>query len=885
MQRVRWFIVVCLLVMVTPSAAQEPLTGAVYSAANSVYVRYPDGWVAFENGDALYLRTNFDIFGSREQRGMIPLPGEAFMVIRSRRYADTPRIPPNEDTLIATSRLVPGTAARDAYTATAEAALFTRTGKIDAPFLPNTDRYILFADQTRFVEVLVGAAPGEFTRFEPTFLRVLSTLTVLDAPPPDVPRARFGLPYFPVGYAGVPVRVDLRQSNLEFFMPSAWKFIEQSRSQFTLTNQTNANAPYLFPGDFRAEATFAEIPQDSVKTPLSLLYEALPAVNQRVLSVDTFNYNGRELARAVLSDTDFLVTTLLLEPPPLVQPQVEEGTPEPEPPQLTHYLTLRVTLGAGSFQQLESGIYDVITTAAQVNEPFYPFERIAYNNVNVIDLAPTPFISARADIATAIPAGWYASDAQFGTSSGVIVRRTNQPIPTDTNPLDVRPFENDALVRLTFFDLETSGEPLNAVPYLLWHDSANNVTLIDFDGQQVVRTTRNFDDFTYLLPAGGMTFMQARVRANPETLPFIEPRIIAMMTRTERRQLDSRSRVGQPPLDATFTARSQKVQFDLPENWFAAEFEDAAVSSALIGIPSDPDIPLRGDPASPEFQANADALLTITYVEPPTYAVEVAEGEFERRALPLFNYLYDVIGFNDVLPQSLTVAAYPALRRLYNGTGHILIQRTDGSVVQVYVQNLTSDDAANNYNFGYEDAMYAVLNTVRYPPADATEPTEPYVNNALGFRVEYPYDWTISAETFEFVEGEGDEQRTITETVVRFANVLDFSGAPGQAQISIQVEPLDIRRRYNVSRGGFLGRVEMLDAVNGATANGTLYTGGAVFTAQTTTPFRAIVIEMNTDDIDTFYPTLVKMIDSLEVIAAPPPEDADETAEGDTGDS
>jgi hypothetical protein len=611
-----------------------------------------------------------------------------------------------------------------------------------------------------------------------------------------------------------------------------------------------------------------------VKTPLSLLYEALPGADQRVLSVDTFPYNGQEIARAVLSDTDFLLTTLLLEPLP-PEPDTAEGedAPEPEPPQLTHYLTLRVTLGAGSYEQLEGSLFDVLATARQVREPFYPFDTLTYTGMDIIDLAPTPFISARADIATAIPAGWYAASTQFGTSSGVIVRRTNQPIPTDANPLDMRPIENDALVRLTFFEFETSSEPLNAVPYLLWHNSANNVTLIDFDGQQVVRTTRNFDDFTYLLPVGGMTFMQARVRANPETLAFIEPRILAMMTRTERRRLSSRSQVGNPPLGSTFTARSQKVQFDLPETWYTGEFEDAAVSSALIGIPSDPATPLRGDPASPAFQASAAALLTITYVEPPTYSVEVEEGEFERRALPLFNYLYDVIGFNDVLPEALTIAGYPALRRLYNGTGHILIQRTDGSVVQVYVQNLTSDDAANNYNFGYEEAMYAVLNTVRYPPADATEPTEDYVNNALGYRVQYPYGWTITTETYELVEGEGDEQRTVTGTVVRFANVLDFSGAPGQTQVSIQVEPLDILGRYHTNRGGFLGRVEILDAVNGATADGTVYTGGAVFTAQTTSPFRNIVIEMDTDDIDTFYPTLVKMIASLELFAAPPPQD------------
>lgn len=901
----RWFrllLPLCLILLLgAPLFAQQPtpeplpLPEAVFGGTG-VVARYPDGWVAYEDeSGTLFLATDFDIYSEDN----LPDAGTAYMAVRVRQFSDVPRIPPNEDSTVAAARLVPRLSdARDAYRAAPAGLLRYRAGELSAPFLQNNRHYILFVDESRLAEVWVGAAPGQFAALEPTFRRMADALVFTNSRPPDVRRAGFGRLYHPRGFGYPRARVyDSLNGNLELDLPFAWQLSEPSWNDMTITNRGSSTTA-LLPGEFVAQGTFGRIPEDAVVTPLSLLYGSLPSEGQRVLSVDTFTWNGVEMARAVLSDGRFVLTRLVLEPPippeELEQPaetvEGEDGEqappPEPREPQLTHYFTLRVRHFPGTLDNFEPALFEFAASARLINEQFFPFDTRDYPNLDVEQLAPRRFISARADLTTHIPGGWYALEQ----NDSIALRSSGTPLDVIEEDNSEEALLNNALIGEVMLVLSirppsfltnngiTENTRFHEIPYVVNGPSVEQVTVVTFAGQQAVSYAVGFGRYTVLLIRDDGSVVRARVESDVERYYEIDlPRVLAIMARTAPTPLGNEGGGGVPSLDATFTAGSQRVQFDVPRNWFTSETPDAAVSSALIGIPARSDVPLRGDPASPAFQQNADALVTITYLEPPTFAVVDEEGNVDVFAQPLENYLANTIGENGILPQRLTIAGYNALSRLKNGSGHILIQRNDGSIVQVYVQNLTGNPTNNEYSFGYESALFAVLNTLRYPPVDATEPTELFVDRGRGYAVQYPYDWNVRQQEFTFTQGEGEAATTVTERVTYFANVLDFDPAaiaPGQARIGVQVEPAAILR--NVSRGTPDYGVRIGEVVNGSTARGSVYRDGAVFTIATETPFRRIVITLETtpQDFERFYPTAVKIVQSLQLTTVAPPPDA-----------
>ncbi|MEL6148938.1 MAG: hypothetical protein AAFR56_04875 [Chloroflexota bacterium] len=874
-----------LVLLTSPLLAQErsvpPLTGAVYSSANDIFIRHPEDWRGFEDDTGMLHITTPAQFGNLYGEDNFLDEGQAVLSIRVRRFADNPRIPPNESSVVAAARLVPGTSARAAYIPTLANFTRYRGGELNAPFLPNTRQYILFLDETRFADVLINAAPGSFDAYLPTMEAMIETLTLSSSRPADMRSAFRGSLYFPQGFAPTNgTRLfDSAFGNLFIDVPRTWTFNEFSRESFSLTNTSQRAEFYLFPGEFFVSARFEPIPQDAVKTSRSLLYESLPGAEQRVLSVDEFTWNGVPIARAVISDDTFYLTRLLLEPP---RPDEDQRD---DPRQLTHYITLFVKVGDGALQQVEGNILNFLTSAYMENEQFTTFETREYT-ANLTELTPSPFISARADLATNHPPGWFMND----TTSSIIARTTSTPLEAGFGIFEQsNPFES-ALVQLTIESYQARGlDPdirINELPATTGDANISEITVIDFNERQAVMYATDFDFRTLIMPINRSEFVQARVRAEFETYTQREREILAMMAHMERRLLGNGdgsyfSAAGR----RTFTARSQKIQLDVPADWYTAEFSDGAASSAILGIPARADVPLIGDVASPQFQENAAALVTITYDDPPTFVVVNDEGNVEVFSQNLFDYMQATVGNTTILPERLTVAGYPALRRIENGTGFLLIQRNDGSIVRVFIQNLTGDPATLNYDFGFESRLYPVLDTLEYPPADATEPTEFYANRGKNILIQYPYDWTIREESYEVQVGEGENATTRTETIVRFSNVLDYRGEPGQVQISVQVEPQEPDRRYNLDRGGTLANIQILEAVRGATVSGTIETNGAIFTGETTSPYRFLVFDLQVgarDDLERFYPTFVKMINSLEITVIPAGEGAAEVEVGAT---
>ncbi|MEM6284825.1 MAG: hypothetical protein AAF787_21730, partial [Chloroflexota bacterium] len=875
-----------LVLLTSPLLAQEntipPLTGAVYSPTNNVFIRHPEGWRGFE-GDTgtLYVTTPAsEPFGNLYGEDNLLDAGNVVLSIRVRRFEDNPRIPPNESSVVAAARYVPGTPARDAYTPTLTNFTRYRGGELNAPFLPNTRQYILFLDETRFADVLINAAPGSFDAYLPTLEAMIKTLTLSSSRPADMRSAFRGGLYFSQGFAFTSgTRLfDSAFGNLFIEVPRTWTFEEFSRESFLLTNSRLREDFYLFPGEFVVSARFEQIPGDAVKTPRSLLYESLPDAGQRVLSVDDFTWNGEPVARAVISDDTFYLTRLVLEPP----------RTDDQPRQLTHSLTFLVKVGDGALQQVEGNILNFLTSAYMENEQFTTFETRTYT-ANLSELTPAPFISARADLATHFPAGWYMND----TPNSIIARSTNTPLEAGLGLFEQsNPFES-ALVELTIESYAARGlDPdirINELPATTGDANISEITVIDFNERQAVMYATNFDFRTLIMPINRSEFVQARVRAEFETYNQREREILAMMSRLERRALGSGSGSYFSAAGlSTFTARSQKVQLDVPADWYTAELSDGATSSAILGIPARADVPLTGDVASPQFRENAAALVTITYDDPPTFATVDDEGNVQVFSQNLFDYMQATVGSADILPQRLTVAGYPALRRIENGTGFLLIQRDDGSIVRVFIQNLTGDPATLNYDFGFEGRLYPVLDTLEYPPADATIPTEFYANRGKNILIQYPYDWTIREESYTVQQGEGENAITRTETIVRFSNVLDYRGEPGQVQISVQVEPQEPDRRYNQDRGRTLANIEIREAVSGATVSGVIDTGGAIFTGETTSPYRFLIFDLEVgtrDDLERFYPTFINMINSLEITVIPAGDAAEEATATEEADS
>ena len=882
MRFTRWLLLICAAgLLAAPLLAQEPaltptddtngaplpLTEAVYGSSTGVYVRYPDGWRAFESfgPGMLYVATSFDIYDDDTQID----PNQAFMAIRVRRYADTPRIPPNEDSLAGTGRLVPGTPSREAYTVAPLDLVRYRGGTLTAPFLPNTARYLLFLDQERYAEVLVGTAPGAFDAFAPTFTRILETVTLLDEPPGDTRRAFTGELYVPRGNSGGGLNpYDFSTGNLEVSVPRAWALTEIDAETFVITNSDVAQreTPFLFPGEFVAVANYRPIPQDAVQNPVSLLYDALPGAAERMLHVDTTTWNGVEIARAVLNDGTIILTRLILEPP----------RDDDQPRQLTHDLTLVITYAPTGWNRFEGTLYDVLVSAQRVNEPFFRLETRQYADLTparLEALAPSPYVSARADLATAYPAGWYLTS----TPNAVIARSSNRPFDPTRTIFDQRN-DDEAIVRLSigfYNNPETGLSPdlrlaeQTLIIAQLDGTPVDRITVTTFGEREAATYQANFNTFVVIMPLDDERYLRADVAADGVAYSeFYERRVLAMLAQTQRVTLGSDAGGGVPTLDTVFSAPGQRVRFVVPKNWYTGQSEATARSAALIAIPKDGSQPLRGDIASPAFQGATAALMTITYQEPPTFTFIDDEGEGQTVSQSLFDYLQATIGPSDALTEQITVAGFPALRRLENGTGHILVQRGDGSVVQVYVQNLTGTPTNRDYSFDYEPALYAVLDTLSTPPADATRPTEPYSNRALGFSVLYPYGWTVTTQDFAFVQGEGDEQETLTETVVRFSNVPEFTGGPGEARLTVQIEGGQPRRDFRPGAGArVFGQVELTGAVDGITAVGTVYANEVIFTAQATSPFRVVVVELETTpaDLETFYPTGVGLLQSLDL--------------------
>jgi hypothetical protein len=391
-----------------------------------------------------------------------------------------------------------------------------------------------------------------------------------------------------------------------------------------------------------------------------------------------------------------------------------------------------------------------------------------------------------------VPEGWYAFELAppiFDQLNRLIVANTSDYFDT----LSLEDYPEIITAELSVVPYEQSPYPVTSSETFT-QDYLNGASL-DFDtdflaevaygGRQVISYySYGAESYFLVAPLDAGRYLEAIISATPENFANNETLLIAILESLTPLSLNSsveESVVTDESsliLDATHRSLSEKIQFDYPSWWFVDETTQDFFTEIRVVIPSSPDVDVRGDDFF-AYQQVAEAIVYISLTEPTpfvewTNAVDYVMEQSEPAHTMTIGFVEDRESF-----------AY----RLLNGSGWIVVGRSDGTLVQVRIENRTSNDQELAYTADYLNEVFDMLDTIRYPTVETlVEFTDNYRNDELDIELDIPRGWFVEVVN----AGATQDGTPIPPNTVTFANLEAFdieNVFPGQVQVQVTVLP------------------------------------------------------------------------------------------------